>query len=78
MIGVRQTVVVDWHARTQYLFDYHRQAGHNLVKDLLKRLSNEFRHRVTSPRRQPRGDVDNDRPLVGMDGEEQFRGQGYG
>jgi hypothetical protein len=78
MIGVRKTVVMDRQARTQHLFDHHGQSRHNLVKDLLQRLSDEFRHRVTSPRRQPWGDVDNDRPLIGMDGEEQFRGQRYG
>jgi hypothetical protein len=69
---------VDRHARTQYLFDHHRQSGHNFLKDLLQGLSDEFRHRAASPRCQAWGDVDNNRPLIRMDGDEQFRGQRYG
>jgi hypothetical protein len=71
-------VVVDRPARTQYLFDHHGQSGHHLLKHLIQRLSDEFRHGVTSPRCQPWGYVNNKRPLIGMDGEEQFRGQRYG
>ena len=45
---------------------------------LVERLSDKGCHRVPSPRGEPRRDVQNNWPLVRMDGEEQFRGQRYG
>ena len=48
LIGIREMVVVDRPARTQYLFDHHGQSGHHLLKHLIQRLSDEFRAHAPS------------------------------